>query len=197
MLQVASRKHIVLALKLARNFGDNEMRLIPIAFAFVLGLFASNASAHDYHLGSLHIVHPWSRAIPQGASVAAGYFTIENNGTAPDRLISASADIAGRVQIHEMKTENGVMTMREQPNGVEIAPGATVKFEPNGYHLMLMDLKEVPTEGKPFMGSLTFEKGGKVAVKFVVRPIGATTGESGKGPGDMDHMNHMKMDMKH
>src|SRR6185312_3688859 len=132
---------------------------------------------------------------PQGAKIAAGYLTIENNGTAPDRLIGGSAEIAGRFQIHEMKTENGVMKMREQGNGVEIAPGQSVKFEPNGYHLMLLDLKSAPVEGKPFMGTLVFEKAGKVEVKFVVEPIG---GKSGASPhAGHDKMNHDMKGMKH
>jgi periplasmic copper chaperone A len=158
-------------------------------FTFMLlGLFVvSAAHAHDYHLGSLHIVHPWSRAVPQGAKVAAGYLTIENNGTAADRLIGGSAEIAGRFQIHEMKTESGVMKMRELDKGVEIAPGQTVKFEPNGYHLMLLDLKRAPVEGEPFMGTLVFEKAGKLDVKFVVSPIGGKSGES-------PHAGHDKMD---
>ncbi len=178
------------------------MRLLSLFAALLLGLFAAGAaSAHDYTVGSIHIVHPWSRVVPQGAPVAAGYLTIENNGTTPDRLIGGSAEIAGRFQIHEMKTEDGVMKMRELEKGVEIAPGQTVKFAPNGYHLMLLDLKSAPVEGKPFMGTLVFEKAGKVEVKFVVRPLGATTGESAKndGMGGMMKMDHSgQMDgMKH
>jgi periplasmic copper chaperone A len=164
------------------------MRFTSILAAVLLGLFATSAAyAHDYHLGSLHIVHPWSRAVPEGAKVAVGYLIIENNGTTPDRLVGGSAEIAGRFQIHEMKTENGVMKMRELDKGVEIAPGQTVKFEPNGYHLMLLDLKSAPVEGKPFMGTLVFEKAGKIEVKFVVAPIGGKSGES-------PHAGHDKMD---
>ena len=33
-----------------------------------------------------------------------------------------------------MRLENGVMTMRPMPNGLEIKPGETVKLEPGGYH---------------------------------------------------------------
>jgi copper(I)-binding protein len=172
----------------------NQMRLTSMLIAMLLGLFAASAAnAHDYTVGSIHVVHPWSRAIPQGAKVAAGYFIIENNGTTPDRLIGGSADIAGRFQIHEMKTENGVMKMREMDKGVEIAPGKTIKFEPNGYHAMLLDLKSTPKEGESFMGTLVFEKAGKVDVKFVVAPIGSTDGKSKGGAAPaMNHMDHMK-----
>ncbi len=174
------------------------MRLSSIFAALILGLVAASAAEeHEYTVGSIHIVHPWSRETPPGANDAVGYVMIDNKGTTPDRLLGGSAEISGRFQIHEMKTEDGVMKMRELEKGVEIAPGATVKFEPNGYHLMLLDLKTAPVEGKPFMGTLNFEKAGRVEVKFVVRPLGATTGESPKdGAMKMDHSDPMQ-GMKH
>jgi copper(I)-binding protein len=173
-------------------YGDSQMRF-SFLFALALGLFAANAAqAHSYNVGSLHIGHPWSRAVPKGAQVAGGYFTITNNGTTPDRLIGGSAEIAGRFQIHEMKTEDGVMKMRELDKGLEIAPGQTVKFGPNGYHVMLLDLKRAPKEGESFMGTLVFEKAGKVDVKFVVAPIGSMDGKMGGAmQHDMNHMDHM------
>ncbi len=169
------------------------MRFYSAIAALLLGLFAATgASAHDYTVGSLHILHPWSREIPKGAQVAGGYFTIENNGTAPDRLIGGSAEIAGRFLIHEMKTENGVMKMRELEKGIEIPPGKSVKFAPNGYHVMLFDLKRAPKEGEAFMGTLVFEKAGKVDVKFVVAPLGSADGKSKGAPMNHDSMDHMK-----
>jgi len=49
--------------------------------------------------------------------------TIENKGKETDRLVSASSPVAGIVQIHEMKMEGGMMTMREI-SGLDIKPGA-------------------------------------------------------------------------
>ena len=162
-------------------------------FTSVFYLLAPAAAfAHDYTVGSIHIEHPWSRAIPEGAKVAAGYFVIENKGTTPDRLIGGSAEIAGRFQIHEMKTENGVMKMRELEKGIEVAPGKSVKFAPSGYHVMLLDLKKAPKEGDSFMGTLVFEKAGKVDVKFVVAPIGSIDGTPNGNAAPMNHMDHMK-----
>jgi periplasmic copper chaperone A len=149
-------------------------------FAAIIGaaFFAltSVAFAHDYTVGSLHIEHPWSRATPKGANVAGGYLVIENKGTTPDRLVGGSSEIAGRFQIHEMSMNGGTMTMRPIEGGLEIAPGESVKFEPGGYHLMFLDLKAPPVEGKPFKATLVFEKAGKVDVEFAVEGMGATGG---------------------
>jgi copper(I)-binding protein len=165
---------------------------IAAAFVAALSWFAPvSALAHDYTAGSIHVEHPWSRETPKGAKVAGGYFVIENKGTTPDRLIGGSAEIAGRFEIHEMKMDNGIMRMRELEKGIEIAPGKTVKLAPGGYHVMLMDLKKAPKQGESFMGTLVFEKAGKMEVKFVVAPIGSTDGKTKGGGQSANHMDHM------
>ena len=75
-------------------------------------LAAAPAHADEVRAGDLVITQAWSRATPGGAKVAGGYLTIENKGTAPDRLTGGSADVAAKVEVHEMAMNNGVMTMR-------------------------------------------------------------------------------------
>jgi hypothetical protein len=161
------------------------MRFAAIIGAALFAL-ASTSFAQDYTVGSIHIEHPWSRAAPKGANVAGGYLVIENRGAAPDRLVGGSSEIADRFEIHEMKMRGGVMTMRPLEGGIEIAPGQSVKFEPGGYHLMFLDLKAPPVEGKPFKGTLVFEKAGKVDVEFAVRGLGEKSG----GSSPMHDMKH-------
>jgi copper(I)-binding protein len=147
--------------------------------AFLLaGLAAATlpfaASAHEFKLGSLEIIHPWARATPGGAKVGGGYVTIVNHGTEPDRLVGATVpDRSDRVDVHEMAMKDGIMTMRPLPDGLEIRPGETVELKPGGYHLMLQDLKAPLKEGDKVDATLTFQKAGAVKVYFTVAPIGA------------------------
>lgn len=160
------------------------MRLRTVIMSAALCAFAASISfAHDYNVGSIHVDHPWSRATPKGASVAGGYLVIENKGSTSDRLIGGSSEIAGRFEIHVMTMQDGVMKMRPLEKGLEIAPGKSVKFEPGGYHLMFLDLKQPPVEGKRFKGTLVFEKAGKVDVEFAVEGMGEKGGSGG-------HMHH-------
>ena len=140
------------------------------------GVFALSCSAHayDYKVGGLEIDHPWSRAVPKGATVAAGYVTIKNTGTEPDRLVSGSTPVAGKLEIHEMTMDKGVMKMRPLAAGLEIKPGETVELKPESFHLMLTNLKQPIEKGKPFAASLVFEKAGPVDVEFAVEAVGAT-----------------------
>jgi hypothetical protein len=137
-------------------------------------LSAGAASALDYKVGALEIDSPWSRAVPKGAKVAAGYMKIKNTGTEPDRLVGGSTPVAGRFEIHEMSMDKGVMKMRPLPSGLEIKPGETVELKPSSSHIMMMDLKEPIQRGKPFKASLMFEKAGQVDVDFAVEAVVAT-----------------------
>jgi periplasmic copper chaperone A len=144
------------------------------AFAMVLAaLFAAPACAGEAKVGDLVITQAWSRATPSGAKVAGGYLVIENKGKTADRLIGGAGEIAGRVEVHEMAMNNGVMTMRPLDKGLTIEPGQTVKLAPGGHHLMMFDLKGQLKQGDKVPVTLEFEKAGKVTVSLDVQGVGA------------------------
>jgi hypothetical protein len=132
------------------------------------------AAETRFRVGDLVIEAPWSRATPQGAPVAGGFMRITNTGATPDRLVGGSAAIAGRFEVHEMATVDGVMRMRPLADGLEIAPGATVELRPGGLHVMFMELRGPLREGVPVRGTLRFERAGSVEVEYRVAPLGAT-----------------------
>ncbi|CAL77912.1 conserved hypothetical protein; putative signal peptide [Bradyrhizobium sp. ORS 278] len=160
-----------------------------LALAFLLAGSAA-AFAADIKAGDLVISQPWSRATPGSAKTGAGYLTIQNTGSAPDRLVAVAGDIAGRIEVHEMAVNNGVMTMRPLEKGLEIEPGKTVALAPGGYHLMLMELKSPLKQGDKLPLTLEFEKAGKVAVTLDVQAVGAK-GPGGEGGGMMKHDHKM------
>jgi periplasmic copper chaperone A len=86
---------------------------VAIFSAAMLGLnVPARAQTAEYNVGSIHITQPWSRATPKGAKAGAGYMTITNKGTAPDKVTCVSDDASGECQIHSMTMEGGVMKMR-------------------------------------------------------------------------------------
>jgi copper(I)-binding protein len=139
--------------------------------------------------------HPWSRATPAGAKVAAGYLTIVNHGSAADVLTGVSTDIAGQADVHEMSMANGVMSMRPVTGGLPIPAGGQVTLKPGAFHLMFQDLKRPLKEGDRFTGTLMFQKAGPMPVTFDVGAIAAMGPSKAEPPamGGMDH-DHMKMD---
>jgi len=138
-----------------------------------------------YKLGALEIDHPWSRAVPKGATVAAGYLTIKNTGTEPDRLMSGSTPVAAKFEIHEMSMDKGVMRM-PVPAGIEIKPGETIEPKSQSLHIMMTGLKQPIEKGKPFKAWLVFEKAGTLDVDFTVEGVGATP----RSARDTQSMHH-------
>ncbi|HMN51539.1 MAG TPA: copper chaperone PCu(A)C [Xanthobacteraceae bacterium] len=160
------------------------MRMVKQFLLLILLAMPSATMAQQvYTKGNIEIQSPWSRATPAGADVGASYLVITNKGTQSDRLVSFTTDLAGQPEIHEMGMDGGVMKMRPLPKGLEIPPGATIKLQPGGYHLMLLKLKKPLTQGQRYKATLVFEKAGPIEVEFEVRAIG------GNNPGGHKH-NH-------
>lgn len=154
------------------------IRALLLTAAIGLLFTAPSSRAEDVAAGNIEISSAWVRATPKGAPVGGGYMTITNKGTLPDRLVGGASAASSRFEIHAMSMDNGVMKMRPVSGGVEIKPGQTVKFDPAGYHLMFVGLKEPFVRGKHVEATLQFEKAGKIAVDFIVEGIGAQTGGS-------------------
>jgi copper(I)-binding protein len=168
-------------------------RTIFTIAAILAAWAAVPAQAEDITVGSLKISAPWARATPKGASVGGGYMKITNAGTAPDRLVGGSTNISKRFEVHQMTMENGVMKMRPVTGGLEIKPGQTVTLDPNGYHVMFVNLKKQLMQGEHFKATLVFAKAGKVDVDFTVEGIGAKTGGADAMPRMQMQDGGMKM----
>lgn len=141
-------------------------RLLVLALAGVV--VASAAVAQD---AAIRLEKPWVRrapAMPDAESTAAGYVTLLNRGSARDALITASADVAERVELHETRNMSGMMMM-ERVDKVELAPGARVELKPGSYHLMLIGLKRALTPGQTVTLTLDFERGGRMRARAPVR----------------------------
>jgi periplasmic copper chaperone A len=144
--------------------------------------------AQEFKAGDIIVDKAWARATPKGAEVGAGYFVVHNNGASPDTLTGGSADFA-TVEIHEMKTEDGVMRMGELKNGLDIPAHATIRLAPGGYHIMFTHLTKPLTKGEKVKATLTFESAGPVAIELPVEEVGA----SGPMPMKGGAMGGMKM----
>ena len=162
---------------------------VILVLAGVVALFLAQVSvaptfAADYDVGSIHISQPWSRAMPKGAKAGAGYMTITNKGTTPDKVSCVSDDASGQCEIHSMTMEGGVMKMRPVQGGLEIKPGETVTLAPSGFHIMFRDLKQPLEQGKTVKATLKFDKAGSVDVEYQILAVGATAPGTASG-GEM------------
>tara|TARA_B110000503_G_scaffold142784_1_gene240904 strand:+ start:174 stop:665 length:492 start_codon:yes stop_codon:yes gene_type:complete len=133
----------------------------------------------------------WIRASAPMQVNGAGYAAIQNKSAKADRLLSASVDVAERVEFHTIITENGVAQMR-QVTGIDIPAGNTVNLAPGGFHVMFVKLKQPFVQGKIVPIKFTFEQAGDVMVNFEVKPItyNPNRGSTGHGSHSMPGMKH-------
>ena len=148
--------------------------------AMLIGLVAP-ALAQGTGSTSIAVEQPWARATPSGAKTGAVYMTIDNKSDTADRLTGVSSAVADKLQIHEMKVENGVMQMREISGGLPIPADGSVVLKPGSYHVMLIGLKKPLTAGETFPLTLTFEKAGNISVTVPVQAMGAMQDKGGMG----------------
>ena len=122
----------------------------------------------------------WVRGTTPAQKATGAFMEITSSEAAS--LLSASSPVAGVVEIHTMKMEDGVMKMRAIPK-LDLPAGKSVKLTPSGNHIMLMDLKQQMKKGDVVPITLKIEGKDKkvqmLEVKAEVRDLAA--------PATMDH----------
>lgn len=142
------------------------MHAIGLKLTVTLLLFA--ALPQWAGAAELQISQAWARPTPPTAQVGAVYFSVSNRGAKEDRLLGVSSTVAGSVEIHETQMIKGVMQMRPVAS-IVCPPGATVKVEPGGLHVMLLGLKQPLIEGTRMDLTLRFRDAGVLTLQVPVQ----------------------------
>ncbi len=134
--------------------------------------------------GQIQVEDSWVRAAPTGVMAMAGYMTIYNRGNQERMLVGAQSPAFARVMLHRTVFEGDVSRMEHQ-HMIKIPAGATLKFEPNSYHLMMMEPKQKLQSGERVTVTLQFKNGENQEVDYEVRPV-----MEGVGQGSGGHNHH-------
>jgi hypothetical protein len=148
--------------------------------AAVLGslLLLSAAGAAE---PSVTLQDAWVRALPPTQSNTAAYLTVHNAGTDPITIDGASAALAGRVELHDSVTGDGMVRMQQQ-DSVTVPAGEQLAFAPGGLHLMLLELEHMPADGEELEICL------RITGEFLCTI--AVTRKSGPAPDHDAHQHH-------
>lgn len=125
------------------------------------------------------ITAAWTRATGAGGT-GAGYMTLRNTGTLPDRIVAARSPVARVVELHTHIRDGDVMRMRPVA-AIDLPAGQEVRLQPGGLHLMLIQLTAPLRQGEKVPVTLVLERGGEVQVDLAVESAGA------RGPGAGGH----------
>lgn len=163
-------------------------RILSLATVLFVALAGGLVQAHEYKVGDIEVLHPWTRATPPNAETAGGYLKLRNDGQVADALIGGHSTIAERVEIHSMTTEDGVMRMRPVgKDGVVVKPGETVALAPGGIHIMFVGLKNPLKAGERVPLTLEFKNGGSLDVELATEELGSRGPEGGMPDHGMEH----------
>jgi copper(I)-binding protein len=131
----------------------------------VAAVFAMSVAAHAQRSADIEVKSAWARPTVAGQMGTGAFMHLTSREGA--RLLGASSDVAGVVEIHEMAMEGNVMRMRAI-RSLDLPPGGTVELKPGGHHIMLMDLKRPLATGEKIKVELRLETRDK---KLVTQPV--------------------------
>ena len=103
------------------------------------------------------------RAVPPVSHISAAYMSIINHGSMEDQLLAVKTSAAEVVEIHNVKKENGMMSM-SPVKSVDVSAGGSQELKPGGYHLMLIKLVKPLKVGDEVELTLHFKNAGMVKV---------------------------------
>ena len=156
---------------------------LKLRSVFLASIVCATAVAGNPALAQVTVDAAWSRATVATTPVGVAYLTMTNKAKDGDVLVSASFVGAGRVELHEHIKQGDVMQMR-QVKVIALPAGQSVKLQPSGLHIMLMELKEPLKAGTKIPLVLRFERAGEIIVEAEVRKLGDS------GPQDHSHHSH-------
>ena len=110
----------------------------------------------------------WVRLPLPSKNETALYVTVENHSAQKREIVSASSEVADRVELHEMKMIKTMMAMTPVSQVALPARGKAV-FDPNGFHIMLFALKSKLAVGDKVNATLTLDDGTTLSFTADVR----------------------------
>jgi len=116
---------------------------------------------------AVSVTDAWCRPSPNGAKAGGCYVTLI--AATDDRLTGGSTPRAASLQVHEMKTENGMMKMAELTGGLPLPAGQAVALAPGGNHLMLIGLTAPLIAGETVPLTFQFASAPAITVQAQVR----------------------------
>ncbi|MEZ5293899.1 MAG: copper chaperone PCu(A)C [Vicinamibacterales bacterium] len=114
----------------------------------------------------------WVRQPMGGRDMTGAFAVVENTGNAPRSIVAASSDLSDKVELHEMKNENGMMRMSPVKK-MDVPAQGRLELKPGSFHVMLFEIKKRPAPGDKVRLTLTLDDGTTVTTEAQVRAPGS------------------------
>ncbi|MGF1475137.1 MAG: copper chaperone PCu(A)C [Geminicoccaceae bacterium] len=128
--------------------------------------------------GAIAASHGWTEETGETAHGIEVFVTIENSGSEPDRLVSATTEFADDGMFEASVLDNTGTLVVKQVSAIELTAGQIITFQPGSLRIVFQDVKQRFLAGDHFHMTLTFDKAGPLEIEVEV--------EHDHGDGD-DH----------
>ncbi len=113
----------------------------------------------------------WTRATVPGAKTGVGYLVLTNKGSEEASLMVLTSTVSDKVQIYRSSVDSQGVSRMWPVGFLKIPPGESVRFDPNGLHLMFNDIKAPFAVGRKVPVRMIFEHEPEFIVDLEVRPL--------------------------
>jgi len=176
---IAELSPLPMRISLFNSFPTGFAQTLPrvLTGLAVIGAIACHTGANrgEYRSGDITVADVFLVA-PIANAPAAMYFTVRNDGTAADTLVSVHVDGVQQADLHQevrsamppgmahdMSHDMSVMTMTPTP-AVPVAAGTTLRLHPGDRHVMLTGMQRTFARGDSVAATVTFARRGAIPV---------------------------------
>jgi periplasmic copper chaperone A len=138
------------------------------SFKYLAAAGAMALAVPAFAAEGITISDAYARASTAMSMSGAAFMVIENHTDADDRLVSASSEVAERVELHTHIETDGVMRMVEVEEGFVIPAGGSHVLQRGGDHVMFLGLREAFEHGESISVTLTFETAGDIVIEIPI-----------------------------
>ncbi|MGY3444796.1 MULTISPECIES: copper chaperone PCu(A)C [unclassified Bradyrhizobium] len=139
---------------------------IALPLFCLIGTFGvmPNAVANE----SLAIVDARVPAVDKAGGDLPLTMTIKNEADSADALLRVRCPVANFSERHTVDRGEGTPAMRSIPN-IPVPAKATLELKRDGYHVMLLQLRQVLAPGETFKCAIVFQKAGTIETEVTVQ----------------------------
>jgi len=146
-----------------RLSGESSLEAMPGADGEAILVSTGEAASGDV----VAVMNAWVRETDAKAKVNAGYMTLINVGAEDVIVTGVESPSYESIEVHEMKTVDGLMEMREITE-MTIPSQGQVQLAPGGRHLMLRGPRQHFKAGDVVEITLSFKSGRRQLLSVIV-----------------------------
>lgn len=137
---------------------------------FIMSFAAALFCAATFHAQDSDFVvrDAWVRVPAPSKKETVVYMVIENHSSQKRALVSALSDVAGKIELHQMRMDGKVMIMLPVAK-IDIPARGKATLSENGYHMMMFRLTTRPAVGDSVNVTLKLDDGTSIPVVAKVK----------------------------